>query len=114
MLYDGALRFMDEAKRALESGDLELQNTKLQKAQKIVTELMGSLDFSAGGEIAQNLLALYTFVLNELVEANIYDDAARIDNAVKTMSELREGWVQVEELSKSSPELVELGRNNAA
>lgn len=105
MLYDGALRFMEEGKRAMAAKDLETQNFKLQRAQKIVIELMSTLNLQQGGEIAKNLLGLYTFVVNELVEGNINDDPVKIDNAMKTMSELREGWAELEKLTKSNPEL---------
>lgn len=96
MLYDGAIRFMEEGKRAMEEKNYEVQNAKLQRAQKIVMELMGSLDFAQGGEVAKNLLKLYEFVLAELVEANITDDPQRISNAQHTMRELREAWAAIQ------------------
>lgn len=100
MMYDGALRFMEEGKRAMAAKDLDTQNTKLQRAQKIVVELMSTLNIQQGGDIARNLLGLYTFVVNELVEGNINDDPSRIENAMKTMSELREGWARLEQVPK--------------
>ncbi len=105
MLYDGALRFMEEGKRAMAAKDLETQNNKLQRAQKIIMELMSTLNLQQGGEIAKNLLGLYSFVVNELVEGNINDDPSRIDNAMKTMSELREGWAEIEKMPKNHSEL---------
>jgi flagellar protein FliS len=115
MLYDGALRFMEEGKRAMIAKDLETQNTKLQRAQKIVVELTSSLDFEKGGEISKNLFALYSFIIGELVEANIHDDPKRVENAMSTMSELREGWIEVEKQAKMNPSLLNPGlQNNAA
>ncbi|HLO99575.1 MAG TPA: flagellar export chaperone FliS [Fimbriimonas sp.] len=105
MLYDGSLRFMEEGKRAIIAKDLATQNAKLQRAQKIVMELMSTLNFNAGGEISKNLLSLYSFVLNELVEGNMNDDPDRIDVAMKTMSELREGWVTIEAQSRNKQEI---------
>lgn len=96
MLYDGAIRFMEEGKRAMAEKNYEVQNAKLQRAQKIVMELMGSLDFAQGGEVAKNLFNLYEFALNEIIEGNLTDDLKRIDNAQKTMSELREAWVTIQ------------------
>lgn len=104
MMYDGALRFMEEGKRAMAVKDLETQNFKLQRAQKIVVELMSTLNIQAGGDVAKNLLGLYTFVINEIVEGNIYDDPARIDNAMQTMSSLRESWAEIERQSRTSME----------
>ena len=105
MLYDGAIRFMGEGKAAMAVKDYDTQNTKFQRAQKIVMELISTLDMRNGGEIATNLLGLYTYVVNELVEGNIHDLPGRIDNAIKTMSELRESWAELERTTKTSKEM---------
>ena len=96
MLYDGALKFMEAGKHAMAGGDLEKQNQNLQKAQRIISELMSCLDMEKGGEIAKNLFALYSFALNQLVEANITDDPKPIDTCIKVLSDLRESWVALE------------------
>lgn len=100
MLYDGAIRFMEAGKYGIEHKDLELQNQNLQKAQRIVMELMSCLDMEKGGEIAKNLLALYSYVLNELVEANVGDKIEPIDRCIKILCELRESWVEVEKMTR--------------
>lgn len=102
MLYDGAMRFMEAGKHAIQTGDLEAQNVQLQKAQRIVTELMACLDTEQGGDIAKNLLALYMFVLNQLVEANIKDDAKAVEVCIGIFSELRESWFKLEQSSRGS------------
>lgn len=96
MLYDGALRFMDQAQHAIASRDYFAQNQNLQKAQKIVSELMCCLDMQRGGEVAQNLLSLYTYVFNQLLEANVDDDPERIKRAAAILSQLRESWVEID------------------
>ena len=100
MLYDGAIRFMEAGKYGIEHQDLEIQNKNLQKAQKIVMELMSCLDMEKGGEIAANLLALYSYVLNELVEANVGDKAEPVDRCIKILCDLRESWVEVERTTR--------------
>ena len=92
MLYDGAIRFINEAAYAMQQRDYETQNTKLQRAQKILAELISSLDFDKGGEIAENLYRLYTYMYNQLVEANINDSRDRLEHVVHLLSELREAW----------------------
>lgn len=96
MLYDGALRFLDQGKRAMVQKNLEEQNRCLQRAQKIVAELMSSLNMNDGGDVAKNLLALYTYALTEIVNGNMEDSPTAIDNAARTLSELREGWAALE------------------
>ncbi|MCZ7580056.1 MAG: flagellar export chaperone FliS [Fimbriimonadaceae bacterium] len=108
MLYDGALRFMEAGKRAMEAGDLEAQNKNLQRAQRIVLELTSCLDMEQGGEIATHLFSLYSYVLNQLVEANVNDDPGGIDRSMQVLSDLRSSW---DSLSKSlSPEPEEMQR----
>lgn len=87
---------MDAGRRAMEERNIDAQNTNLQKAQKIVLELASCLDMRQGGEIAENLFALYTYCYNQLVAANIEDDPALIDQATRVLSDLRESWVQLE------------------
>jgi len=102
MLYDGALRFMEQGKHAMAHGDLPRQNQCLQKAQRIIVELMSTLDMERGGEIAKNLFALYGYVLNELVAANVEDQPEPIDRSIKVISELRDGWAQIERQQKAA------------
>jgi len=97
MLYDGALRFMEQSLAAMAAQELERQNDRLVRAQRIIAELIGTLDMEQGGEVAKNLLGLYTFAYNELVEGNLRDDADRIRNAIRVMSELRDGWMELEQ-----------------
>lgn len=103
MLYDGALRFMEAGKHAMAHRDIPKQNESLQRAQKIVLELMACLDMESGGEIARNLMSLYTYVVNELIEANVEDKPEGIDRSMRVLSDLRESWVQIAR-STSAPE----------
>ncbi|MFQ3611648.1 MAG: flagellar export chaperone FliS [Fimbriimonadales bacterium] len=92
MLYDGAIRFLNEAKQAIQNRDFETQNLKFQRAQRILAELISSLDFDKGGEIAENLFRLYTYMYNQLVEANLQDSIERTEHVIHLLSELREAW----------------------
>jgi len=102
MLYDGCLRFMSAGQKAMEDKDLFKQNENLQKAQKILAELMSTLDMETGGEVASNLFSLYTFAYNRLVEANIQDKPEYIAQAVEVMSQLRESWVELDAQQRRS------------
>jgi flagellar protein FliS len=102
MLYDGALRYMEAGKHALAHCDREKQNSNLQKAQSVVFELVACLDTKKGGEIAANLASLYSYVLEQLVAANIKDDSEAIERALKVMSDLRESWVQIEKATRET------------
>lgn len=92
MLYDGALRFVNEAIHAIQARNYEHQNYAFQRAQRILAELISSLDFEKGGEIAENLFRLYTYMYNQLVEANLQDSIERAQHVIQLLSELREAW----------------------
>jgi flagellar protein FliS len=105
MLYDGAIRFINEAAYAMQQRDYETQNAKLQRAQKILAELISSLDFDKGGEIAENLFRLYTYMYNQLVEANINDSRERLEHVAHLLSEFREAWDTIANESETQVEL---------
>lgn len=92
MLYDGAIRFINTAIDAMQNRQYDQQNYYLQRAQKILAELISSLDFTRGGEIAENLFRLYTYMYNQLVEANLQDSVERAQHVVNLLAELREAW----------------------
>lgn len=103
MLYDAAISFMEQGKAAMAHADYDKQNTLLQQAQKIVTELMGSLDMEKGEDIAKNLMSLYGYVWNELVQANIHDKPECIDHALMVFTELRGSWALIDQSTKRVP-----------
>ena len=96
LLYDGAVRFATLGLEALQAQRYEEQNLYLLKTQRIVTELMSSLDRDAGGEVAANLYRIYTYLMEQLVRANMQDDAALLQDAIKTLSDLRETWNEID------------------
>lgn len=104
ILYDGALRFMEQGRHAMARCDLERQNYCLQKAQRIVVELMGALDLEKGGDIARNLFRLYGYVLNELVRANVEDEVESVDRSIRVFSELRDSWSAMTQSVPGTPE----------
>ncbi len=105
LLYDGAIKFCELAKAGLASGDRFAKNANLLKAQRILTELTSCLDLKQGGEVASNLLSLYTYAYNQLVEANLEESAEPIERTIRILASLRESWATLEQqLRKSAPE----------
>lgn len=103
LLYDGAIKFCELAKVAMAANDRFAKNANLLKAQRIITELTSCLDLKQGGEIAQNLLSLYTFAYNQLVAANIEERPELIDQSVKVLASLRESWSELEQQTRYRP-----------
>jgi flagellar protein FliS len=100
MLYDEAIKQADTAVSLLgpdskpKPGDIERINACLGKVQDVVTELMASLDFDAGGEIAKDLFSLYVWFGREVLEANIRKDSGRIQAVRNMLAELRDAWAE--------------------
>jgi flagellar protein FliS len=82
MMYDGAIKFLGHAKDGLEAKDLQKFARFLSKSQAIIAELMNTLDFEKGGEIAKDLDRLYDFMLFYLTEANIQKDVKKIERVI--------------------------------
>jgi len=103
MLYDGAIRFGEQAKSRIDAKDIEGAHNLLVKTQKIVMELLCALNTEEGGEIAGNLVALYKYMYGRLIEANIYKDKARLDEVLGMLRSLRTAWAQaVDNMRKAS------------
>mgnify|MGYP000943702767 CR=1 FL=1 len=94
MLFDGAIRFANQALSCLKQSDLAGANDKLLKAQDVVYELILALDLETG-EVAQNLYRLYMFINRTLVQANVTKDPELVQQAVRLMTELRTMWHEV-------------------
>jgi flagellar protein FliS len=112
MLYDEAVKNLDRGLELLEAnrigkkdpGKIEQIGKWVMKTQEIITELMVSLDFEQGGEIAKNLFALYTWFNRELLEANIRQDMQKITVVRNMINELRSAWHEI--AAKSPAETV--------
>lgn len=100
MLYDGAIRFCRQALDAMESGNDKLKREKISRALAIVTEFSNTLDREIGGEIAENLDALYHFMIRELTSANLQNDSEKITVVIGLLCELRETWMQAIEIAR--------------
>ncbi|WP_339251331.1 flagellar export chaperone FliS [Sporosarcina sp. FSL W8-0480] len=99
MLYNGCLKFIHQAKKALEQGNIEEKNIATQKAQAIVNELMVTLDRSV--PISENMTVLYEFVNHRLIEGNIKNDNKMYDEAAEIITEFRDTWKQVIQINRS-------------
>jgi flagellar protein FliS len=105
MLYEEAIRQLDLAIQELENKTrkLDIVHNAIVKAQDIVTELMVSLDFEKGGEIAKNLLGLYLFFNRQLLEANVRKDPAMLKDVRKLLQELKDAWAQIAHVQVEEP-----------
>lgn len=91
MLYDRLVLDLSRGEAAQRAGDRPLANENLLHAQEIITELLSTLDVSAW-EGAPQLASLYTFMLSELIGANVSGDADRTGKVRELVVPLQEAW----------------------
>ena len=92
MLYNGAIKFINESIEATEKKEYEKANTSCIKAQNIISEFRLTLKMEY--EISKNLLALYNYAYDRLVEGNMNEDITKLEEAKDILSELRDAWAQ--------------------
>jgi len=115
MLYDECIRQLKNAWGELDERHpkLDVAHNAIVKAQDIIAELMVSLDFDKGGNIAQNLFHLYMYFNQKLVDANLSKEGSNLREVCSHMTELREAWVSVE-ITAGARETREKGGINLA
>ena len=95
LLYDGAIKFLRQAKDCSLAGDVEGKSNYINRALDIIAELTQSLNMVEGGETAANLRRLYLFWTDHLIQGKIKKDCRNIDEVVSMMTSLNEAWNQV-------------------
>jgi flagellar secretion chaperone FliS len=94
MLYDGANRFLIQGAAAMRSDSVSACNSRLQRAEAIIDELLSTLDMDQG-ELAERLQAIYLFCRRTLMEARLERDAKKVDQVAGLLAELRESWASI-------------------
>ncbi len=92
MLYDGAIRFTRRAIAGIEEDNPEMKASGISKAMAIIVEFSNSLNHEIGGKIAEDLDALYDFMIRELSSANLKNDIEKLRNVEKLLADLRVTW----------------------
>ncbi|CUU39242.1 MULTISPECIES: flagellar export chaperone FliS [Helicobacter] len=95
MLYEGILRFCAQAKRHMEAEDIEKKIYYINRTTDIFTELLNTLDYDKGGEVAVYLTGLYTHQIKLLTQANVANDPAKIDVVINVAKGLLEAWREI-------------------
>ena len=101
MLYDGAVRFLKQAKEGFAEKNIEKIHNNIIKVQNILIEFETSLDMENGGDFAKNLFGLYEFMSQQLSIANIKKKEESLDIVLKHMTELRDTWREAVKKFKS-------------
>ena len=96
MLFDGALLSIATASHNMREGNIPEKGAAVSKAIDIVANgLKASLDFDTGADLAPRLAALYDYICERLLFANLRNDKAALDEAVRLLTELKGAWEEI-------------------
>ncbi|MEW8970140.1 MAG: flagellar export chaperone FliS [Mesobacillus sp.] len=93
MLYNGCLKFIHQAKKAMSEKNIQDKNNSILRAQDIIRELMVTLNPDI--EVGKQMMSMYDYMLRRLVEANIKNDLEILDEVEGLVTEFRDTWKQV-------------------
>lgn len=100
MLIEGTIRFLRKACKGIEDKNIQEAHNNIIRAENIIYELMSTLNMEAG-EIAQNLMRLYDFMIWQLIEANKDKDKEKVESVIKLLMPLKDAWKDITD--KESP-----------
>ena len=98
MLYNGCLKFITLAKKAITAGNVQDKNTNLIKAQNIIHEFMVTLNMDV--KVSNELMVMYDYIHRRLVEANVKSELTILEEVEGLVKELRDTWKQVIQLNR--------------
>ena len=93
MLYDGAIRFCEQARPAILAGEIEKSFNLLTRAENILLEMCQGMRDELAPDTCRNMRDLYIFCYEQLVEANMKKDIAPLDDTLKILRHMRQTWV---------------------
>ena len=97
MLFKGAKDSLAQAIGAIEQKDFEVKGKKISKATAIILNLQTYLDQEKGGEIAENLNELYTYMAKVLIDANRTNDLGKLREISGLLNTVADGWTSMSE-----------------
>lgn len=98
LLYNGCLKFIDKADKALSDKNMEHKNKFIMRAQDIIRELMITLKTDT--DTGKNMYQLYDFIHRRLIDANINNDKKALQEARDLTLDFRDTWKEIIKLDR--------------
>ncbi|MEA1988951.1 MAG: flagellar export chaperone FliS [Pseudomonadota bacterium] len=95
MLYEGALKNMNLAKAFIEQKDFAQKAEHINKALEILHALRVGVDLEKGGDVAENLYALYDYCYRTLIVASAQNNITTVDEIIEHIKTVSEAWKQM-------------------
>ncbi|RUO35903.1 flagellar export chaperone FliS [Aliidiomarina sanyensis] len=96
MLFDGAQQAIKAARLHMQNGNVAEKGKAISKAIEIVNSgLLAALDKEKGGELAERLESLYTYITSLLLKANLKNEEALLDEAARLLEDIGSAWKEI-------------------
>lgn len=95
MLYEGAIERITQARGAMQYKQTEAKGKRINQAIRIVGGLRENLNVEQGGDIAENLDALYIYIQSLLTKAHFSNDESKLEEAANLLVDMRDAWRQI-------------------
>jgi len=102
MLYDGAIRFLGEARTAIQAKNVRAKAVALDRALAIIGELQSTLQLEEGGDIAASLNSLYNYMNESLLLASANMDPKPVDHVIRLLKTLNSAWTEIAQKTEPS------------
>ena len=103
MLYDGAIRFLGEARTAILTKDIRGKAVALDRGLAIIGELQSTLQLEDGGDVAASLNSLYNYMNESLLQASAQMDPRPVDHVIRLLKTLNSAWTEIAQKTELVP-----------
>lgn len=103
MLYDGTIRFLQQAGEAMEKNEFERRYNCLSRASEVISGLQGCLDFNAGGDMAKILFDFYSNIELRILTLHRTNDKASCDRVIADLKQMRDSWDKIDRTNEAPP-----------
>lgn len=102
LLYDGAIRLVQQAKEAIAEKRIEDRYNLLIKASELIGGLQGCLDFDNGGEIAKILYSYYSAIDTRLFAIHRTNSIEECESVIADLKQMRSAWNDIDQDSSAT------------
>lgn len=101
MLYNGLVKFIMVAQKAVDENDMEKAHNSIVRAQDIILEFQITLDKKY--DIAESLMLLYEYMNRRLIDANVKKDRQILEEVLGLAKDMRDTWGQAMKIARRQP-----------
>jgi flagellar protein FliS len=114
MLMQGMLDKLAYTKGCIERKDYSGKSEHISRATAILMSLRDTLEMETGVEVADNLFALYDYMIQRLIDANVQNNLKIVDEVITLFIPIKTAWSQIPESAKQEAYEMQRQRRQAA